>query len=137
MKKVVLIFLHQKGLGLVVIGKYHPKLLMLFNLAFLMKCKYMSLIVFQIVMIDHHSFMWCSNTKYYQVNITKCNVHLGLNFQSDARWNLPIQGTYEKACSRLNVLRMLKRSLCRDALVKIYMSFIRPVLEYVDIVWDN
>ena len=32
---------------------------------------------------------------------------------------------------------MLKRSLCRDALVKIYMSFIRPVLEYGDIVWDN
>ena len=32
---------------------------------------------------------------------------------------------------------MLKRSLCLDALVKIYMSFIRPVLEYWDIVWDN
>ena len=72
-----------------------------------------------------------------EVNITNCHVHLGLNFQSDARWNLHIQGTYEKACSRLNVLRMLKRSLCRDALVKIYMSFIRPVLEYGDIVWDN
>lgn len=30
---------------------------------------------------------------------------------------------------------MLKHSLCRDALIKIYMSFIRPVLEYGDIIW--
>ena len=32
---------------------------------------------------------------------------------------------------------MLKYSLCREALVKIYISFIRPILEYGDIVWDN
>lgn len=32
---------------------------------------------------------------------------------------------------------MIKYSLCRDALIKIYMSFIRPVLEYGDVVWDN
>ena len=32
---------------------------------------------------------------------------------------------------------MLKHSLCRDALVKIYISFIRPILEYGDIVWDH
>ena len=39
-KKVVPIFLHQKWIGLAVMGKYHSELLMLFNLAFLMKCKY-------------------------------------------------------------------------------------------------
>ena len=39
-KKVVPIFLHQKWIGLAVIDKYHSELLMLFNLAFLMKCKY-------------------------------------------------------------------------------------------------
>ena len=32
---------------------------------------------------------------------------------------------------------MLKYSLCREALIKIYMSFIRPILEYGDIIWDN
>ena len=32
---------------------------------------------------------------------------------------------------------MLKHSLCREALIKIYMSFIRPILEYGDIIWDN
>ena len=39
-KKVVLIFVHQKWLGLADMGNYHSELLMLFNLAFLMKCKY-------------------------------------------------------------------------------------------------
>ena len=41
MEKIVLIFLHQRWLGLAVMGKYHSELLMLFNLAFLMKCKYL------------------------------------------------------------------------------------------------
>ena len=41
MEKVILIVLHQKWLGLAVMGKYYSKLLMLFNLAFLIKCKYM------------------------------------------------------------------------------------------------
>ena len=44
MEKVVLKSLHQKWLGLAVMGKYHSILLMLFNLAFLMKCKYKSLL---------------------------------------------------------------------------------------------
>ena len=40
MEKVGLIFLHLKWLCLAVIGRYHLKLLMLFNLGFQMKCKY-------------------------------------------------------------------------------------------------
>lgn len=71
------------------------------------------------------------------ITIQNNHVHLGLNFQSDANWKLHIQGIYEKACSRLNMLRMLKHTLCRDALIKIYLSFIRPVLEYGDVIWDN
>ena len=45
-KKVVIIFLQQKWLGLAVMGKYHSELLMLFKIAFLRKFKY-SLIVAQ------------------------------------------------------------------------------------------
>ena len=32
---------------------------------------------------------------------------------------------------------MLKYTLSRSSLVKIYFSFIRPVLEYADVVWDG
>ena len=52
-KKVVLIFLHQKWLGLAVMGKYHSKHLMLLNLAFLMKCKYTGTIYLKAVMAFH------------------------------------------------------------------------------------
>ena len=34
-------------------------------------------------------------------------------------------------------MRKLKLLLDRDSLSRIYISFIRPALEYADIVWDN
>ena len=71
------------------------------------------------------------------IELSNNHTHLGLNFQSDTGWKVHIQTAYEKACNRLNILRMLKHSLCREALIKIYMSFIRPILEYGDIIWDN
>ena len=50
-KKVVLIFLHQKWLSFAVMGKHHSKLLMLFNLAFLIKCKYLMISMHGLFMI--------------------------------------------------------------------------------------
>ena len=32
---------------------------------------------------------------------------------------------------------MLKYKISRESLINIYFSFIRPVLEYGDVVWDN
>ena len=32
---------------------------------------------------------------------------------------------------------MLKYQVNRKVLINIYLSFIRPVLEYADVVWDN
>ena len=32
---------------------------------------------------------------------------------------------------------MLKHQVSRKVLINIYLSFIRPVLEYADIVWNN
>ena len=42
-----------------------------------------------------------------------------------------------KAYSRLGILRRVKYNLDRRTLQKIYFSFIRPILEYADIIWDN
>ena len=61
------------------------------------------------------------------IELSHNHTHLGLNFKSDAGWKVRIQTAYEKACNRLNILRMLKHSLCREALIKIYMSFIGPI----------
>ena len=63
--------------------------------------------------------------------------HLGLTFTSDARWDEHIRKIYEKAAFKLNVLRMLKYDVDRKSLLRFYISYIRPTLEYADVVWDN
>ncbi len=42
-----------------------------------------------------------------------------------------------KAYARLGQMRKVKFLLDRNCLQKIYFSFIRPALEYADIIWDN
>ena len=42
-----------------------------------------------------------------------------------------------KAWTRINVMRKFKFTLDRQSLEKIYVSFIRPLLEYADVVLDN
>ena len=48
-----------------------------------------------------------------------------------------MQIVYKKACNRLNILRMLNIPFVVEALMKINTSFIRPILEYRDVIWDN
>ena len=72
-----------------------------------------------------------------QVKDVRSHTHLGLNLQSDCKWKNHIQKIYEKACGRLNILRMLKYQVSRKVLINLYFSFIRPILEYADVVWDN
>ena len=43
----------------------------------------------------------------------------------------------KKACSRLLLLRQVKHLLDIYSLIRIYFAFIRPVLEYGDVVWGN
>lgn len=59
------------------------------------------------------------------------------NLQYDGGWKLHINSIHEKTCKRLNLLKLVKHTLSRCFLKKIYFSFIRLVLEYADIVWEN
>ena len=63
--------------------------------------------------------------------------HLGLNFRSNGTWGDHLNEIYSKACSRLNILRIMKYNLDRKSLEKLYFGFIRPILEYGSVVWDN
>lgn len=63
--------------------------------------------------------------------------HLGVIFSSTCNWNEHIEKITESAWIRLNLLRALKFKISRLALEKIYITFIRPLLEYSDVVWDN
>lgn len=68
---------------------------------------------------------------------TSSHKHLGLTFADNCSWNEHIHNTTTAAWTRLNLLRALKFKINRNALEKMYISFIRPLLDYSDAVWDN
>ena len=63
--------------------------------------------------------------------------HLGIFLSSDGTWHDHINSITSKAWLRVNLMRKLKFLLDRRSLETIYVSFIRPLLEYADVVWDN
>ena len=77
--------------------------------------------------------------KLDNVEITRVpqHKHLGLTLTSDLSWKTHIDGVVDKATKRLGILRSLKFKVDRLSLERIYMSFIRPILEYGDIIWDS
>jgi hypothetical protein len=61
---------------------------------------------------------------------------LGLTVQDNMKWNEHINNIVKKASKTLYMLRLLKRSnACIDTLITVYITIIRPVLEYVCQVW--
>ena len=71
------------------------------------------------------------------INEVTSHKHLGLIFSDDCSWHEHFDYIKSKACFRINVMRKLKFKLDRKSLQIIYSSFIRPLLEYADVVWDN
>ena len=63
--------------------------------------------------------------------------HLGLHITKDLHWDLHVQNLLTKASQRLSILRKFQFRLDRKSLEKLYLSFVRPVIEYADIIWDN
>jgi hypothetical protein len=62
--------------------------------------------------------------------------HLGIHLSNNLGWKKHIDETASKANRCLGILRPLKFILDRASLETLYKSFIRPILEYADIVWD-
>ena len=63
--------------------------------------------------------------------------HLGLTLSSDGKWHAHIDNMLTSASRTLGLLRSLKYKLCRKALNQIYLSYLRPILEYASVVWDG
>jgi hypothetical protein len=62
---------------------------------------------------------------------------LGVIFSNDCKWTKHIDKLIEKSSKQINVLRKLKFKLKQNYLEKIYLTFIRPILEYASEVWFN
>ena len=65
------------------------------------------------------------------------HTHLGLVISDNGSWEKHIDMITEKAYKRINSLRTFKYILERTILEKIYFTFVRPLLEYADVIWDK
>ena len=82
----------------------------------------------------HHPPVYMNETIIEEV---ESHQHLGLFFHEVGNWHVHVNHIIDKVTLRLNVFRTLKFKLQRNLLQVIYFSFIRPLLEYGDIIWDN
>ena len=82
----------------------------------------------------YHPPVLLNQTQITEVNSHK---HLGIIFSNDCTWHEHLELVKSKAWKRINIMRKLKFQLDRKSLQTIYFSFIRPLLEYADVVWNN
>lgn len=66
-----------------------------------------------------------------------CHKHLGLTLSDDLKWSVYINDIVSNACKKLGLLKKLKFTLGIDKLSKLYITFVRPILEYASVVWDG
>ena len=68
---------------------------------------------------------------------TNNHKHLGITLRSDLRWSDHISDITNKASKLVGIMKSLKYILDRPILETIYISFVRPILEYASPVWSG
>ena len=72
------------------------------------------------------------------LNFVNCAKILGIWLQDDLKWDKQIEEMLKKTNSRLYMLRNLKRfGFNPTELGIIYKGYVRPLLEYGDVVWGS
>lgn len=61
--------------------------------------------------------------------------HVGVTISRDLSWNKHISSIENRARSVLNRMSQCKYTLTRRSLERVYFAYIRPIMEYADIVW--
>ena len=76
---------------------------------------------------------------FNDITVTKITVqmHIGMYLDEKVNYNTHIKEKLSKVYKGIGLLRNLTNKLPRQALVTIYKEFIRPHLDYGDIVYDN
>lgn len=73
----------------------------------------------------------------HTLDSTNNHKHLGLTFNSTLTWKEHIENITTSANKKLALLNGLKHLLDRQTLLTMYLSFIRPKLEYANTIWIN
>ena len=63
--------------------------------------------------------------------------HLGVTLTKNLSWSVHITNISNAASKRLDIMTGLKNMLDRNTLEIMYKSFVRPLLEYSDMLWDG
>jgi hypothetical protein len=71
------------------------------------------------------------------VKEVQTHTNLGLIFNNKFTWDDHINRVTSKASKRLSILNRFHYTLPRNTLERTYLTMIRPVLEYADIIYDN
>ena len=71
------------------------------------------------------------------VGSSATNKHLGVTFNSKGTWKDHIEQIITKTNQKLSMLQGLKTFFNSKSLEIMYTGFIRPLVEYGDMIWDN
>jgi hypothetical protein len=63
--------------------------------------------------------------------------NLGLIYSNKMDWKFHLENIARKVALRMAYLKRLQFNLPRSALTRIYLTMIRPIIEYGDIIYDN
>ena len=63
--------------------------------------------------------------------------HLGVFLQNDCKWNIHINNLIKKVTPLISCLKSFKYRLSRKSLDRMYKSFILPIFDYADILYNN
>ena len=91
-------------------------------------------IYFSLNKSDNNPQLMFNNT---QLTYVENHKHLGITLSQNGTWHNHISNITLSASKILGSMRLLKYKLKRDTLSQIYISYLRPLLEYASIVWDN
>ena len=72
--------------------------------------------------------------EHSRINIVDQHEHLGITLRSSGLWNDHINNTLNAVSKIIHIMRRLQFTLTRATLNQIYLSHVRPILEYSSIV---
>ena len=75
--------------------------------------------------------------KQTKIKEVKEHKHLGVILQQNGKWKHQIEEMCVKTRKKVDILRSLMTKLNIKSLRKLYLTYIRPSLEYASTVWDN
>ena len=67
----------------------------------------------------------------------KQHKHLGITFTQNMQWTTHIDNIVSSATTRIHLMKIVKYKWSRNSLLICYTNFIRPLIEYANVVYAN